>query len=53
VLGLWEEVRAVQAAVEDGHLVAAPQCLGRHVTPEEDRAAEDEQSHEAQPISCA
>jgi hypothetical protein len=54
VLGLaGEELVAVAAAVEHGHLVAARERLRRHVTPEEDRAAEDQEPHDAQRISCA
>ena len=53
VLGLGEEVGAVAAAVEERDLVAAAQGLGGDVAAEEDGAAEDEQAHDPQPISCA
>ena len=52
VLGIGEEVGAVAAAVEDRDLVAAAQGLGGHVAAEKDGAAEDEQTHDVQPISC-
>jgi hypothetical protein len=53
MLGLArEQVVAVPPAVEDRHVVAARQRLGRHVAPEEDRPAEDEEPHDAQRISC-
>ena len=52
VLGIGEEIGAVAAAVEDRDLVAAAQRLGGHVAAEEDGAAEDEQTHDVQPISC-
>ena len=53
VLRVSEQIGAVAAAVEHRHLVAAGKRLRRHVTPEEHRAAEDEESHDAQRISCA
>src|SRR5512133_2954784 len=52
VLGLCEQVGAVAAAVKERDLVAAAQGLGGHVAAEEDGAAEDEQAHDVQPISC-
>jgi len=44
--------RAVQTAREDRHLVTAPERRLDHRPPEEDRAAEDQDAHDAQPSSC-
>jgi hypothetical protein len=43
----------VHTTVEEGDVVIATQGLGGDVTTEEDGAAEDEETHNAQPISCA
>jgi hypothetical protein len=53
VLGLGEQIHPVAASVKDGDLVAAPKRVVGDVPAEEDRASEDEQAHDAQPISCA
>jgi hypothetical protein len=52
VLGVGEELGAVEAAVEDRHVMAAAQRLGGHVAAEEDGPSEDEQAHDTQPSSC-